>query len=397
MTIWLIEPRDPLIFRDGKPFTVSPGARAQTLSFPMPATIAGAMRTHAGRKASGDFDVHRISELMRNWVRGPLLVELDKENNIRDWLFPAPSDALLLKHDSDDKNRAHIVPLTVVGTPSDALSNLPDDLALVAPIEYANQKTHPKAPAFWRWEAYQAWLVEPKAQDAHLDVHGHPGPGRETRTRLGVNPDTYTAKDGALFVTSGLEFVHAPQEKEISYPKLDRVQTFGLVVETDALLQDGLDFLGRERRVAHWKSLPSQIPKCPAEVRRKIAKSKYCRLILATPAVFNQGYLPDTRKFSRSGVAVTVQALVNSRYQVVSGWDYEKNRPKPTRRLAPAGSVYFLKLDGSEDAIDHFIDEVWLQAVSDDEQARRDGFGLALLGVWDGVPRPLIYQEENAR
>lgn len=397
MTIWLIEPRDPLIFRDGRPFNVSPGARARTLSFPMPATIAGATRTRAGRKASGQFDVDRIDELTKNRVRGPLLVELDEDGFIKDWLFPAPSDALLVKNDLYDKKHAHIVPLTVVGMPPGTMSNLPDDLTLVGPTEYVKQKTHPKAPAFWRWEAYQTWLVEPKSQDANLDVHGHPGPGRETRTRLGVNPDTYTAKDGALFVTSGLEFVHVPQEEEINYPTLDSIQTLGLVVETDASLKNGLDFLGRERRVAHWKSLPNELPKCPVKVREEIAKSKHCRLILVTPAVFEQGHLPDTKKLSRSGVAVTVQALVNSRYQVVSGWDYKKNCPKPTRRLAPAGSVYFLKLDGSEDAINRFVDEIWLQAVSDDEQAQRDGFGLALLGVWDGEPQPLVYHEETVR
>ncbi|MFZ2521089.1 MAG: type III-B CRISPR module-associated Cmr3 family protein, partial [Anaerolineae bacterium] len=32
MKTWLIEPRDPLIFRDGRPFSASPGARAKTLS-----------------------------------------------------------------------------------------------------------------------------------------------------------------------------------------------------------------------------------------------------------------------------------------------------------------------------------------------------------------------------
>jgi CRISPR-associated protein Cmr3 len=69
-------------------------------------------------------------------------------------------------------------------------------------------------------------------------------------------------------------------------------------------------------------------------------------------------------------------------------------RPKPSRRLVPAGSVYFLKLDGSDAAIDQFIDATWLQAISDDEQDRRDGFGLALFGAWDGVPRPMNSQVE---
>ena len=73
-----------------------------------------------------------------------------------------------------------------------------------------------------------------------------------------------------------------------------------------------------------------------------------------------------------------------------------RGRPKPTRRLAPAGSVYFLELTGADDAIGRFVDAVWLQAISDDEQDQRDGFGLALLGAWDGVPKPLLYRTGEA-
>ena len=64
MTVWLIEPRDPVIFRDGKPFNASPGAHAKTLSFPFPATAAGATRTRAGLDTSGRFDRARINDLL---------------------------------------------------------------------------------------------------------------------------------------------------------------------------------------------------------------------------------------------------------------------------------------------------------------------------------------------
>ena len=86
------------------------------------------------------------------------------------------------------------------------------------------------------------------------------------------------------------------------------------------------------------------------------------------------------------------------RAQVVSGWDYaapktvngatKYGRPKATRRLASAGSVYFLTLQGTADAIGAFVDRVWLQCVSDGVegedigQNNRDGFGLAAVGVW---------------
>lgn len=396
MTIWLIEPRDPVIFRDGRPFNASPGARAKTLSFPLPATIAGATRTRAGQDAHGRFDASRIDELLNKQVRGPLLVKLDEDGGVEDWLFPAPADALLLKHTPFDKHRAHIVPLTMLDTSPGTTSNLPAPLALAGPTRPANEKPHPEVPPYWRWQSYQTWLKEPKAQDVDLDSFGHAGPARESRMHVSIKSNTQTAEDGALFQTSGLEFTRAAWEEGISYPQLDQAESLGLVVETDAVLRGGLGFLGGERRVAFWLPSPNQLPGCPAEVRQAIVISKHCRLVLATPALFSQGYLPDEAKLARVGVTVTIQAVVNHRYQVVSGWDYRSSRPKPTRRLAPAGSVYFLRLEGDDNAIGDFVDKVWLQAISDDEQDRRDGFGLALLGVWDGIPRPLSYQAEDA-
>ena len=53
MTLWIIEPRDPLIFGDGKPFSAIPGARAKSLLFPHPPTLAGSMRPTQDRAPVG--------------------------------------------------------------------------------------------------------------------------------------------------------------------------------------------------------------------------------------------------------------------------------------------------------------------------------------------------------
>ena len=71
---------------------------------------------------------------------------------------------------------------------------------------------------------------------------------------------------------------------------------------------------------------------------------------------------------------------------VVSGWDLAQGRPKETKRLAPAGSVYFLELAGEREDIRRWCDEAWLNCVGDGAQDRRDGFGLAALGTWEDAP-----------
>src|SRR3989440_10121049 len=109
MEIWLIEPHDPLIVRDGKPFGPNSGARASTLPFPFPSTTTGGIRSRAGMNNDGIFDTNQISRVKTIKVRGPLLVQLLEDGNsitVNEWLVPAPADALLFetKPPSDKKS-----------------------------------------------------------------------------------------------------------------------------------------------------------------------------------------------------------------------------------------------------------------------------------------------------
>jgi CRISPR-associated protein Cmr3 len=62
--------------------------------------------------------------------------------------------------------------------------------------------------------------------------------------------------------------------------------------------------------------------------------------------------------------------------------------------MTPAGAVYFLRVEGDESARRAFARRIWLQAISDEEQDRRDGFGIALLGTWDGKTETLEVKHE---
>jgi CRISPR-associated protein Cmr3 len=138
----------------------------------------------------------------------------------------------------------------------------------------------------------------------------------------------------------------------------------------------------------HWWPGPEQFPVCPEAIRASIVKHNACRVVLLTPACFAQGWYPTSLLQQHNGVQPTLKAIAVQRAQVISGWDlaanHGKGAPKPTRRLAPAGTVLFLKLDGRNEAINQWIDDHWMACVSDAAQDRRDGFGLAVLGTWTG-------------
>lgn len=126
--------------------------------------------------------------------------------------------------------------------------------------------------------------------------------------------------------------------------------------------------------------------------------------MLATPGLFEAGWHPDFLKPVRSGdpsaplegavpgtqVKVRLVGACVERWKPISGWSLEhgKRGPKPVRRLVPAGSVYFFEVvegDASQ------LADRWLKTVcttADEGQAARDGFGLALWGVWKELPPP---------
>ncbi len=384
MTHWLIAPRDPLIFRDGKPFTAAPGSRAKSLAFPYPSTLAGAVRTMEGTDTStGQFDKKRIPELYGKYIRRPLLVELDETEDIVDWLLPAPADALLFNSKSGNQVlRYSLAPVDTKGIRTD-LIDLENELKIVGLSENIKEKTLPKPLRYWRWKPYRDWLASPKDGPVTIENLGIVSLHQESRTHVSVSPETQAALPGALFQTSGLEFTYLERD-EGTRAVLSEAKKLALWLETDADIRKGIGFLGGERRITRWREVQTAFEEFPPDIKRKIIDERACRLILLTPACFYSGFLPEwiISKFS-----VHIEAAIVNRYQTISGWDYELGEPKPTRRLVPAGSVYFLKLGSDETNIKKFVDAVWMNSISDDEQDRRDGFGLALLGNWDSKLR----------
>lgn len=385
MTLWLIVPRDPLIFRDGRPFSADPGARATTLPFPFPSTLAGAARTLSMAGSPGTrFDDRLVEALLQKTIRGPLLVE-PTEVGVKAPFVPAPADALILRRADGEQTGATCQWLRPLTLSDGAQTNLPPGLLPTGPRRVHKGKPQPEAPAFWNWKKFEAWLIEPQdeAPTGDLASLGIGALPRDSRVHVRMNPALQTADPGGLFQTSGLEFV-LPGKGE-GGKAMAQARELALIIDTDADVSESLGFLGGERRVAQWRKSDAQLPGCPEAVRKHIVAEKACRLILLTPAHFEAGWQPEWVLTACGATAHVVAASV-PRAQTVSGWDYKDRKPKPTRRLAPAGSVFYLKLEGDEKALQTFVDQVWMQNVSDGDQDRRDGFGLAALGTWDGNP-----------
>ncbi len=421
MTVWIIEPRDPLIVRDGKPFGPTPGARSTSLAFPFPSTTTGGVRTRVGINAQGVFTLSKEeAEKLKNIkVRGPLLVQLAENGDSTDivqWFAPAPADALLIDDEQQTGNgfiRSLVPVQPFSGAQTDFSSVTSDEnnykkLHLVGLSVIDNDSKHKPAkepPRYWNWNTFQEWLFDPQSfekETRQFSQLGHSGPQRDQRLHVSIDPSTGAALDGALFATSGLEFTLAEKRQ------LKAAQRLALAVSTEEAISDmkeGLASFGGERRIVSWRKSSSNFPFSPKEeeiekkkiekIEDKIVHDRHCRLILLTPACFDGGYFPHWLTQPRAGVTSQVQAIAIQRPQVVSGWDLIIGKPKPTRRLAPAGSVFFLSLQGNADNIRKWIGDTWMHSTSDQEPDRTDSFGLAVLGTWSGEPETMRMEQQS--
>ena len=387
MSVWIVDPIDPLVFGDGRPFTAIPGGVLRSRPLPPPTALAGVVRAQLG-KTDGVFDATRVTELLKVEVYGPLVALLRDDGSVEDWLFPRPRDAAFTED-------GHVRWLRPVAWPDRAQGS---DHETLYPLGCEGRLGKPPALIrdLWRFsEAMSCWLTHPETLPAAKAL-GVDGPQPDRRVHVAIDPKTGTAKDGALFSVEGRAWI-------IKHGEGFRRLGFAVAVADDKpqkqnLPKQSLHPLGGERRLAVWREHEPQPPKSPnnpkkadadwpaqpPELLAQLKTDKGLRVILATPAEFVGGSLPQqAAPFGLQGAKLV--AVANDRAEVISGWDLQNNRPKPTRRLVPAGAVYFLDTSAVDrDALEPWLEKTWLKPVSDAPQAKLDGLGLALVGAWDG-------------
>jgi CRISPR-associated protein Cmr3 len=370
----LIEPRDPLLFRDGKPF--SGGLLASSLSLVFPATTAGMLRTILGAPS----DYQNVTELKDVAQVGPFLVFSCDDGVTWQYALPSPADAVA--YDEPGRSGPH-GPLEVVPLMPQKLeegTGVFDSVAVSQFLFGAKEgKPSRRLPQFWTWAYYEKWLADPSScRSAQLREVGPPPMCRQKRVH---SPGRRTGGKGLVFTTDNVEFMAA--ESDCTDPRRRQLTRFALACQFElppALGRVPLPRWGRlggeSRIVALNPEAAPPLPSCPGSVRN----SRRLRLILATPGLFDGGWRPrwlTPEGASPPGYPEIRLKLVSAavpRATPISGWDMVEARPKPSRLLAPAGSTYFCEVEGDPSIL-------WLKSIGDGQPAR-DGFGIVTLGVW---------------
>ena len=362
-----LEPTGPVIVRSGRPFDGQAGPDAAR--FPPPSTIAGCLRTAWARETGQDFGLH----LRALAVAGPLL--LGRNNQV---LVPKPADARYLRT-GDAASCSRAEPHAFEGGSG---SDMPDGLMPV-------QLTRPQdgkpgtGPSWWSLSDLLDFRSGEDVALAELTKRGwSPGAG-DRRTHVAISRERGAAEEGRLFQTEGLVFDGRAGDAADGGVRL--------LARVDEPLGPALAHLGGERRLAALEPQePSVWPAPRPGWLQDIADAGGLSLTLLTPGIFKAGYRPgwlDEKLIGSPpavpGLTLQLCAAATERWQPHSGWDLAAGRPRPTRKLAPAGSTYWFRI--LEGADQEALGSLWLANVSDEEQDRLDGFGLALPSAWQPV------------
>ncbi len=360
----------PLLFRDGRPFSLSEGSetQARSLPLPLPSTLAGLVRTQVGLAQGVPFDQDDNHPALQNLhglpVYGPLLVRGET------FLFPAPRDALIYQGEGG--------PGVISLKPYRLEAGGCDLPAGLYPLRVDADVKPEEGYAFWSGSEMENWLL-----GRHWVPEKREGLPKERRLHVSIDPAAGRAREGFLYGVEYRSLEAGPKEYRL------RVRA-----NLDSPLEP-IGYLGGERRPVRLRvheELSRYWFDCPSSIKEAFAQfdpqKQLIRMVLATPALFEQGWRPGWVERSGSGVPHLPRGLAKvklrlvaaavGRREGVSGWRMRLDQPKPVRWMAPAGSVYFFEvLEGQASA----VLESWLRPVSDNEQDRKDGFGLALWGV----------------
>ena len=405
-----LTPHDPLIARDGRPFGAGQGHRMRGMAWPLPSVVAGSFRTALVKGMAGlDFSGDMPRRLLEIGVAGVFPVSATNGQSPQIYL-PAPSDAVATPSDAvatpNDGSVKSIVHRAVPQNMEELGGGCDFPSPGLQPVmlpESTGSFKPGKMPAWWPLEQYAQWLV---GQDVSFDSTFLNSPIEEIRDHVALDAERGASNDGEIFSTTGLNVTHMPRfrldQSDSVYSFNDRFAEVTLsarvdIPDSEAELKIGENFrmwhpLGGERRLIHWDHQGDKgLWRCPEIVSKGLETATGIRMVLATPAIFKHGWRPDWLNDQLEGtppgsnVRLKLVGVNNGRWRAVSGWSLAETKsqprgPKPIRRMTPAGSVYFFQCEKPGDAAT--LTQQWLKSVSDDQQERLDGFGLAVWGTW---------------
>jgi CRISPR-associated protein Cmr3 len=407
---WLwIEPLDVLFFRDSKPFTAGESFRAKSAFPPTPYPFVGAIRSRvladvlpqvgSNLDAYREHITNRVNHQELNEIvtvlgdaegygklefRGPFLAR-QKPDKRYEFLFPAPLDLF---------EKQQLNPLDKL--PSGVLFNPPAGSTRSPTLLWSRESLGSELKdVFLGSQGLKRYLMSEMPHKEDLDKEFLL---RELRVGIALEPGRRTVKEGMFYMPEMLRLDDNPQHGRAGFI----LEVMNLEQLKNYTLQDGLLQLGGEGRAARYEIIENSDPLAEMEkeelrniLKEQIERTKRFKLYVASPAIFQNGWLPDfidqtNLEGDVAGVHVRLISAAVGKSLPIGGWDLANNRPKTMYKAVPPGSVYFFELlEGDvQDAFNAFHFKCRLQQEAKDvklKELAKIGFGLTFVGCWDYV------------
>lgn len=354
-----IKPLDTLFFRDGRPFSMGSETWAEPIFPPYPSTVYGAIRAWLISEKGG-YERFKKGELEQELgtpskkgsmrIIGPI-VALD---NVP--YFPVPND--LLKEKGGDKtNIVDIIPKNAL---------VISDYELEYLLLNKTDKQLDEAEGFlWIGEIkdYLSGRKEELNITENKKIYE-----KELKTGIKRSRKTLTSEEGHLY----------------RIPMIRIKEKAGLIVKIEGVSHvsdEGVIQLGGEGKAAKIEKI-GEIIDILKEIENIELNSEIFKIYLATPAIFEKGWIPNWINESSfegqyNGIKLKLIACSIGKYKLIGGWDMAKRKPKPMYKAVPAGSVYYFKI--LDNTPSERIKKVFhLKNISDINS--EEGYGLCLVG-----------------
>ncbi|NOX36046.1 MAG: hypothetical protein GXO78_00765 [Calditrichaeota bacterium] len=380
MKPFFIEAIDTLFFRDGRPFEV--GGEANLQVPPAPSTFYGAIRSAliaAGRGGLAAFKnggEHEFKEWVgedkdsegftaRLTIKGPLFAR--KMGAYITRFFPLPRDLLIY----EEKEKVFLVPTKLKPLPEDIVTNHKIKMLLINPYSqsaeyrmlFLSEKLFQKYLSGGIQEPYELHYGEDllKIEDVYKS---------DFREGVSLKTRQKNAETGRLFTMQHMALKSESNMQMGFYVECEIPEVF----QSNTLLR-----LGGDGKVAQFQPISvSEIDM--QEVTTQIEKTKFFKIYLATPAIFELGDISQAmfnKSFDDSpGLEFELITAALGRGGMYGGYDVAVNVPKVSFPAVPAGSVFYFRLiKGSAEQVLQAFHE---QCISD--RRKNQGFGYSFVG-----------------
>ena len=369
----LINPFDTLFFRDGKPFSLGEETITNTILLPYPSTIYGAILS----AYISQNNISLTEETLKNLEKKLKIIQIALYDEIAEHLlYPVPYDLVYEK----EENYSDLYPLSLLNNVS---SNI---YFFKIPVFYKNQNVE-NFNGFVYQEDFKEYLSN--NSDITHKLSTNEVISIEYKIGIGINNTINSVVEGNLY---RIQLIRLRRDFFSEYENV-RLKIFveleGLDLEDNGYLK-----LGGENKVVYYEKLdkdPSEdIKNLVIQLDENSSEHLKFKLYLLTPAIFKTGYLAEWMnekdfvkfkpKWCDKEIEIKLLSVATGKYLSIGGFDLKEKKLKSMKRAVPEGTIYYFET--KEKDFNKIKKCFHLKSISDYEELRQKGFGIAFVGKY---------------